>query len=370
MKINLNKAVSTFYPNPSFEQVFFEAIANAIDADATSIAIRIKIDAFDKPDTLKVVIKDNGHGFRDADFAKFSSLLEADSKDHKGLGRLVYLAYFREVKFESNFNGEHLRTFNFSGKFSGKSRVTEQKGPSGTTITYKHFSGERIKAYAYLVPARIKDAILQHFFPTLFNRSKQPDKPLEIAIALDAREESPEHGFVSGEAKLTLADLPELKHSRIENSPLDFFQSIDIYYSIKRDIEKEKSLTSSICVDGRTLDLDLVPAESIPTGHQLVFLFLSDYFAGKTNASRQKLELPDQLTDAQLRNVLRKEVGRIISSEIPTVVDENAKTRKELSVRYPHLEGYDALIQDAESRNATFVRILRSRIAHFIRTDT
>ncbi len=40
--------------------VYFEAIANAIDAQATEIQIDIKIDALSKPETFNVTITDNG----------------------------------------------------------------------------------------------------------------------------------------------------------------------------------------------------------------------------------------------------------------------------------------------------------------------
>lgn len=53
MKINLKKAVSTFYPSPSYELIYFEAIANAIDAGATEINISINIDSYAQVDTLK-----------------------------------------------------------------------------------------------------------------------------------------------------------------------------------------------------------------------------------------------------------------------------------------------------------------------------
>lgn len=39
MNINVQKAAELFYKNPDFELVYFEAIANAIDAQATEITI-------------------------------------------------------------------------------------------------------------------------------------------------------------------------------------------------------------------------------------------------------------------------------------------------------------------------------------------
>ena len=59
MKINIKQAVKLFFANPSLEMVYFEAIANSIDADATDIQIQISIKGFNKPDTLVIKIMDN-----------------------------------------------------------------------------------------------------------------------------------------------------------------------------------------------------------------------------------------------------------------------------------------------------------------------
>ena len=95
MDINVKQAVKLFFANPSLEMVFFEAIANAIDADATDIKIQINLDEFNKPDTLTIKIIDNGVGLTDERFGKFSELLKVDEDTHKGVGRLVFLSYFK-----------------------------------------------------------------------------------------------------------------------------------------------------------------------------------------------------------------------------------------------------------------------------------
>lgn len=39
MQVNLANAVSIFFPNPTLQLVYFEAIANAIDAEASQVDI-------------------------------------------------------------------------------------------------------------------------------------------------------------------------------------------------------------------------------------------------------------------------------------------------------------------------------------------
>src|SRR5258708_2620313 len=82
----LSNAIKLFFPNPSLVQVLFEAIANALDADASEISIKIDINAFNAPETLQISITDNGRGFTDASFERFKRLLKPPDRFHKGLG--------------------------------------------------------------------------------------------------------------------------------------------------------------------------------------------------------------------------------------------------------------------------------------------
>ena len=342
MKINLTKAISIFHPSPSYEQVYFEAVANALDAGADKISIHIKIDAFDTPETLQLIVKDNGLGFSDKNFEKFSSLLEVENNNHKGLGRLVYLAYFNEVRIESIYDTSQKREFLFNSEFGGESicrkDVIEQENERGSILQFSGFR-KKVYSYAYLLPEKIKDSLVQQFFP-LFFRKKEAEEQLKIEISLDVTYPSPENDFFSSKAVLNLENLPKLKKTTFQDNSIVFFQSFDVYYSIEKDIAKERSIYTAVCIDDRALKYDLLPVESIPHGYQLRFLFISDYFDGKTNASRQKFELPDELTERNLKAKLRLEIGNLINVEIPTVESENQHIREELNNHFPHLQGY------------------------------
>ncbi len=339
MKINLKNAVAHFYPNPSFEQLYFEAVANAIDAGAYEIGINIKIKAFEEPRSLSIAIRDNGSGFVDRKFEKFARLLEAENKDHKGLGRLIYLAYFDEIAVESFFEETKKREFKFNSSFDGKSKISEFKAESGTILRFNEFSGTRIKSYDYLKPQCIKESLLEHFFPVLFKRVHDK-KPLEISIELETETPNRSYDFFSGKVKLTLDDVPPLKITSFKNRELDFFHNFDIFYSIENDRSKKKSLLTAICIDDRTIQYELTSLDSIPDGYQAMFLFNSDFFAGKTNASRQKLDLDDTISERTLKQVLRKEIAQVINDQIPSIVESNKKLNEELGNQYPHLSGY------------------------------
>ena len=338
MKINLKNAISTFYPNPSYEQIYFEAVANALDAKATEIVIKIKIDAFDRPETLQIVIKDNGIGFIDENFEKFSQLLEVDGIDHKGLGRLVYLAYFNNVKIESFYGSSKKRIFTFNSKFTGKADMLEERG-SGSSLFFDGYCKDRIYKYGYLIPHKIKESLIQEFFPLFFNK-KEKGKSLNIKIELEVEHPNPNNEFYSSQSVFNLSDLPQLHKVTFEAESTDIFRNLEIHYSVENKVEKNKSIYTAVCVDNRALEFDLVPIEAIPNGYQLRFLFVSDYFQGKVNTSRQKLLLPDELTEKALKEKLREEIGNIIICNIPTVKENNQRVTEKLNEHFPHLTGY------------------------------
>lgn len=103
MRVNTKQAAKLFFQNPSLEQVFKEAIANSLDANATRIMVDVYIDSFEKQETLQVTITDNGEGFTDARYEKFCELLKVEEESHKGVGRLVYLCYFDTIEIQSAF---------------------------------------------------------------------------------------------------------------------------------------------------------------------------------------------------------------------------------------------------------------------------
>ncbi|MBX3176262.1 MAG: sensor histidine kinase [Candidatus Hydrogenedentes bacterium] len=340
MKIKLDKAIAYFYPSPSFEQIYFETIANAIDAGATEVSIDIYIESFAKPETLSITIKDNGVGFTDRNFGKFSHLLDADSKDHKGLGRLVLLVYFSDVHVSSVFGKSNRREFDFTRDFGGEEKTTSLEGnesANGTTIKCESFLGERIKSYDYLRPSTIRERLLEHFFPLFFHK-KQGKEELSIKIRLDTKTPNQEHNFYNSTSNLTLSDVPELTAVDFKDDSIDLIENITVHYRIDNDKLAPKSVLTAFCVDGRTIKELLVPLTSIPEGHQLVFLFTSNLFSS-TDASRQSIDLT-RLPEKPLMAALRRQVASIIDQSISEVQERNVEIDRNIREKFPHLAGY------------------------------
>jgi hypothetical protein len=314
MNINISNAATLFFPNPSLEMVYFEAIANSIDAGATIVEIDIKINSFSANETLVVKISDNGQGFSDKNFTKFSSLLEIEEEGHKGVGRLVYLRYFKEIEVESVFDNKSIK-FLFNNKFKGEYAISDCLNVKNQTLlTFKDYKLDRIKSYDFLKPKEIKKSIMLHFFPLLYNK-KISNENLQIIINLETKEPNLKHDFYSDKQIINVSELAKLEEEEINAPELDLFEKLNLYYSVKENFE-ENSIITAICVDGRTIPIDIISKGGIPNGYEIVFLMYSDLFKGKVNASRQELTLKDEELKI-VKKIFSDRVIEIFNEKIP-----------------------------------------------------
>ncbi len=332
MKVKLSQAVKMFFGNSSLEMVYFEAIANALDANATEIEIKISAKALNQPETLQIEISDNGEGFTDDRYTKFSKLFDVDESTHKGLGRLVYLCYFEDVKVISYFNKTAKRIFNFSEGFEEeKFKIEEvEERTSGTSIKMTDYVPQKIAKGDYIQPKKIKQRILEEFYSRLFHLKK---KGFSVKIKIES--------IIEGkkiDSQIENSDIPEFTAIEL-SSRINLFDKFDLYYSIKEVGSEDTSLIAAISVDNRTVKVDLISNENMPLGYEMVFLLYSDFFEGKIDATRQNLTIsPQELKEVQ--TLFRREVVSIIESFIPSIRKRNNEVKVGLVSRYPHLSGY------------------------------
>lgn len=291
MEINLKNAVKYFFPRPSLEMVYFESVANAIDANSSEIDITIKLDSFANYTTLNLLVIDNGEGFTNERFKKFSKLLEVEGEDHKGVGRLVFLNYFDKIEFLSSY-ANLTRSFILSGTFKGENKVKENTtGHQGTEVNFKSYSKGKINSYDYVKPDSIKKALLLHFFP-LFYSLKIKKKQLRIGIKLETREPNLDQGFFTDSREILVSEIPELTKLTFKAEEIDLFEDLNLYYSIKEN-QQDTNIITALSVDGRSIQMDLLSKGGIPVGYEIIFILYSKIFKGKTSASRQELNMSE-----------------------------------------------------------------------------
>jgi hypothetical protein len=339
MDIETTNAIKLFFPNPSLVQVFFEALANSLDAGAKEISIHVEIQSFSAPESLKISITDDGQGFTAESFERFARLLKTQDSFHKGLGRLVFLNYFGRVAVDSTWDANR-RTFIFSESFHGKSNVEKlaSEHPNKTTLVFTNFIGERIKSYDDLKPGALKARIIEQFLPTLLER-RRSTRDFTIKIDLQAIESNVRKDFFSSAEVITPGDLPQLHSVFIKDPLLDAYDGIEMLYQIKEGMG-EHTLLIAASIDGRTIQLDLLQPSSVPLNHSVIFLFFSKLFEGKADTSRQKLVLPETISEAELLRLLRREVGKVLAEKIPQIGEKNTQAKEQFEEHFPHLLGF------------------------------
>lgn len=338
MDIEPHYAGKIFFSNPSFTQIYFEAVANAFDAGASEIDISISTDGDISPKNLEIVITDNGQGFTNERFDRFRQLKEPTDPDHKGLGRLVYLQYFGTVSVVSTFKGER-RVFTFSNSFKGDSQVTKVSSDDtdGTSLTFKGFSRARLKSYDDLKPKAIKDELLGQFLPTLIDR-KRNKNDFKITIQLETTKTNQQKDFYSEIQRITPNDVPELETKPITDITVHAFAEITMQYRLRQGMGDNLRLTA-VCVDGRTIPINLLAPNAIPQNHSAIFLFESTLFSGRSDSARQRLILTDDVSEGDLFRLLRNEMSKVLNDTFPEIGRINSETQQRFEEKYPHLSG-------------------------------
>ncbi len=337
MEIETLKAVKLFFSKSSLPLVYFEALANSLDAGATEVTIEIDIQSFNRPETLKISISDNGDGFNNDNFDRFKTLLKPRDEFHKGIGRLVFLNYFKRVEIKSVWDGNQ-RQFVFQEGFQGDAPIQNaQHGElNNTTLIFTGFKNRQIHTYDDLKPVALKHNIIAQFLPKLY-AYKRADKAFTISITLNTHDSNDRMDFGSDAVTIQSSDLPQLTCVPISDQQLDAFATINMYYNIQAETKKGSSLIAFI-IDGRTISVNLIPPSAFPADYRCIFLFESELF--QADSSRQKLVLPDETQRTTLEATLRRELGKVLAENIPQIAEKNKKTRDLFETQFPHLLGY------------------------------
>jgi len=340
MEFETAYALDMFFPRSAFSQVYIEAIANAFDAGASNIKIRISIDGHvHSPKRLEITVEDNGMGFTDDRFDRFRRIKRPSDPHHKGLGRLVYLQYFDRVSVTSSFDTS-FREFVFTRDFAGKSCVTHAatKETSGTTLRFQDFIGGRIKTYDDLKPGSLRVQIVDHFLPYLYAR-KNTGAVFNITITLDTLESKEQKEFFPDTQVITQDDIPQLYTKTFKDERIDAISNITMSY-IVQTVDGQGRQLVAVSIDGRTLPLTkLLPQTAVPPNINAIFFFESDLF-GKSDSARQRLILPETVSETELYRRLRREVSSVLCSSVPEIETKNTDTKQQFEKRYPHLAGY------------------------------
>ena len=336
MEINLKQAISMFFSQSSFDMVYLEAVANALDAGASKIHIHFSASTLSNIKSFHLTISDNGIGFTDERYTKFCRLLEVDKDDktHRGLGRLVYLFYFDNVKVISYYNGNQYREFNFDKEFGtdapNNSSTLDSEHESGSTLEMTGYNLSKLKEKNFADAEWIRRRILKKFYSLLY-KAKKNGNDINITIQSTI-------GKTNVVRTISAASIPELNEKTIV-SKYSLDGEMTLYYSVKECDIKDSSVITAISIDNRNESIDVFADESIPKGYDMVFILYSDSFQGQTDATRQVITIkPSDMR--MLQKIFRDEIITILSDWAPKIIEQTQRTSEQLNNQFPHLIGY------------------------------
>lgn len=347
MKVDLKQAVKLFFSQSSFDQIYQEAVANSLDAQARNIIIEFEANSLSSVDSFKLTISDDGVGFTEERFHKFGKLMDVDEDDikHRGLGRLIYLFYFNTVEVESFFDNNKHRHFVFDETLNDESdenatKVLDQEHASGSVLSFEGYNLTKLHKKEFADPQWIKVKLLKKFIIQLF-KVKKANESFCITIKSTINK-------VTKEAHVTPESIPTLSEKPFA-STYSLDGAMSMFYSVEKSTQT--SVITAMSIDDRSEPVEIFAEGNEPQGYEMYFILYSDSFQGHTDASRLKIEIPS----SDLKNIqkeFRKQIVEILRQKAPSVVESHQKEAEQLQKSFPHLEGYfDDNVIGISSRN-------------------
>lgn len=284
MKSNIRGVLKQF-KNASFLEPLFEAVANALDAGAKQIEIKL----FEDENCLNVnpkplagySVTDDGEGFTKENRLAFSELYTDNRKDigGKGSGRFKALVVFKQVSIDSFTGNEHV-TLNFTREFNDETDFTVHK-EEGTQRTIFTFLGRgelyTRKEFPFYSAKEVADSVLDHFLPRIvLLRTSMPDGSMTFI--------SPSGEKVS----ILYGDIQEIKKAtfKVKNVNSDFTVRTCV---LPRPAEKS---CAWFCANGREVTKvgELSGIENLRGDHAVVILVSGHYLDDNVNEDRTAWE--------------------------------------------------------------------------------
>ena len=339
MEVEISQAIKTFFSNTSLRMVFCEAIANSLDANAENIDISIFIEEYNKPKSLKIIIKDDGDGFRDDGLKRFKKLLSPKDTLHKGIGRLVFLEYFNNVEIRSQWDRSSVDfIFNENFEASCIEKKEAKEINSFTSLSFNEFKKIKIKSYNDINPHSLKDEIIKEFLPK-FLEFKEAKRNFRISISLKTNNENKQKLFENDTVEISQKDIQETTKVYFDFEQLNESITICMDYLIKSNTYSNPILDTYLNIDKRCIPFSLLSSKTIPAHHSAFFLFSSEIFHTNSDNSRQKLILPESVNEDLLFEKMREEISKVLFKEIPEIKEKNKTTLANVEYKYPHLVG-------------------------------
>lgn len=339
--------------------VLFEAITNAIHANATNIKCYLncndnllteeeKAIGSIRVDTIRIL--DNGDGLTDENYKSFSKYRTEFKKalGCKGVGRFVFLKLYESANFISKIKSiQQKRTINFDFNFDTENLKSEDLKVSEneteillTNLTKQYYDRDNNRRQDRRIELdlhKIREKVLMNLIPTLFFYKQK-----EIAITIDFIDE-----YNKLSVQINPEDIPNFEEKPFEVKNVDGgVYKFLLHYKIEN---VPGPLYSFYCANNRTVcpfeDKDF--KISMPYGYSGFMLLESEYFNQKVNNERNdfdiypvKIDIFSTLSWEMINNELKKQFGELVKEGIPETKRINSEKIQKIQEERPYLIQY------------------------------
>lgn len=344
-------------PRVTQYDVLFEAITNAIHANATEIKCYLNSNdnlLKENGEELGVIrldeirITDNGDGLTDDNYKSFSTYRTEYKKSLgcKGVGRFVFLKLYKNVDYKSRLTtAQEERTIKFDFNFDTENfKKTPSNVENNETIisllnlTSQYLDEDKkLDRRIELDIFSIRQKVLLNLIPTLFFYKQ---KGIEIKIDFVN-----EHNNTS--VAITPEDIPDFTKSSFEvrNSDGNAFEFF-LHHTIEN---KNGNLNSFYCANNRTVcefdDKDL--RISLPNNFSGFMLLEASYMDERVNHERNDFGIFPVRTDVfstlsweMINTELKKKIGEVVKLSIPETQKINKEKLQDIKDERPYLVNY------------------------------
>jgi len=286
----------------TWKQVLYEAVTNALQANATEIKINFIQNSLDLDDTAKyidsIVVEDNGEGFNEANTKSFREY-RSTYKKHlgcKGIGRFLFLKLFEKVEIQSldkniifviNRDIEVLKASNLYKK----TFVSFLHPKDKFTVNYKVF----------------KDDLKNHFL-AYFKLLSDEKRSIKISIC----ENEKIHSIVESD------DIPDFKDK------IFMIGSHEFKLSYILDFNADGYYCAGNRVVIKNSELENSKKFKFFQGVNILYLLSSDYLDKSVNNTRDDFNIYPKQKNQDLFNSLSwREIQNEVKEQIKTIAKEN-----------------------------------------------
>ncbi|RDU59301.1 ATP-binding protein [Helicobacter marmotae] len=327
MNVNIEAVVEEL-KNIKVENVIFEAIMNAIQANATNVELKIIASSLTEknktPYIDNIEIIDNGDGFNEENLKSFGEYRSNYKKSFgcKGVGRFIYLKLFRNVKIVSK-NKEFGFTCN---------GMTEPKQTDSGDKTRVILSNPKDNFSVNF--SKIKNQIIEHFLAYF----KTENKNIQINIY---RNDEHVDSVKSNE-------IPNFEKKEFKIRSYSFALS---YLFGENDFKNEGFYVANNRVVVKNSELEQDRKYDLPSEKDLKIFYIleSDYFDNNVNDERNELQIyPKQKNSLEFQDLSWSEIYSELENQLKVIYKEHnfdvenriKENRKKSIKELPYLGAY------------------------------